>query len=235
MSAPFACGTPAPASSVGCIASRREVSALRVARTLLLALIPLAGAVTGAGAQTPQELFQEETAACYGRANGTLEQVVTACTIALDSARLDRAGAALAQGNRGMAEYARGRKDAALGDLDDAIALGSQNVGHFMTRGMIYRDMRQYDAALSDFDQAIFLSRDFAEAYTQRGITFATIGAIERAIMDFDKAVHDEPDNPVPYEERARASRAMGDRGQAQADEARAKELRRDHAQIGAR
>lgn len=212
---------------------------MRVARTLLLALVPLAvpmaGATSGALAQSSDEIFREQSAACYGQGDGTLDQVVAACTVALDSARLDRAGAALAHGNRGMAEYARGRTDAALADLTDAIALGSQNIGHFMTRGMLYRDLRQYDAALDDFDQAIFLSRDFPEAYTQRGITYAMIGDLARAMMDFDTAVHDDPENPVPYEERARASRAQGNRAQAAADEARAKELRHNMAQAGTR
>lgn len=212
---------------------------MRVARTLLLALIPLSALVSGVGAsalaQTPDQIFRGQTAACYGEGDGTPDQVVAACTVALDSARLDRAGQALAHGNRGMAEYARGRGDAALADLTDAIALGSQNVGHFMTRGMLYRDLRQYETALDDFDLAVFFSRDFPEAYTQRGITYAMLGDLTRAVMDFDTAVRDDPDNPVPYEERARASRAQGNRAQAAADEARAKELRHNLAQAGVR
>lgn len=202
---------------------------------MLLLVVLLAGAGWPAAALTPDEVFRQQTAACDKPQDATPDDVVTACTIALDSTRLDRATIIRARGTRGMARFALGKRDDALADLTDAILLGSRDLGHFMTRGILLSQMRQFSRALEDFDQAVWIGREFPEALIQRGNALIELGDATNAVEDFGNAIMVQPDNPAPYEGRSRAYRALGRNGLAEDDDIRARALRRDAGLAGRR
>lgn len=201
----------------------------------MLPLVALLAAGGPAAALTPDEIFRQQTTACDKPQDAAPVDVIAACTIALDSTRLDRAGTIRAQGTRGMALFALGKRDEALADLTDAILLGSRDLGHFMTRGILLSAMRQYDRALEDFDQAVWIGRDFPEALIQRGNALLAVGDPANAVEDFGNAIMVQPDNPAPYEGRSRAYRALGRNGLAEEDDIRARSLRRDAELAGRR
>jgi tetratricopeptide (TPR) repeat protein len=195
----------------------------------------MVGAPNTLGAQSDESLFRARIHACDNPEDATPADVVAACTIAIDSTRLDRASAVRAQGIRGMARFALGKRDEALADLTDAILLGSRDLRHFMTRGVLLSAMRQFDRALEDFDQAVWIGRDFPEALIQRGNTLIEVGDPASAVEDFGNAIMAQPDNPVPYEGRSRAYRVLGRNGLAEDDDIRARALRRDAGLAGRR
>lgn len=179
------------------------------------------------GAPSADTVFQARIRDCDKPDAATPVDVLAACTIALDSARLDRAGTIHAHGARGMARFALGKRDEALADLTDAILLGSRDLRHFMTRGIILSTMRQFSRALEDFDQAVWIGKDFPEALIQRGNALIEVGDPANAVEDFGNAIMAQPGNPAAYEGRSRAYRALGRNGLAEEDDIQARALRR--------
>ena len=80
--------------------------------------------------------------------------------------------------------------------------------------------------AIAYFDQAIKVSPQFAPAYNNRGRAYHLQRELNRAIADFDKAIEFDPGYADAYENRAGARQDGGQGELAEADRARARELR---------
>lgn len=82
---------------------------------------------------------------------------------------------------------------AALRDLDQAIALDPENPLYFTRKGEVYLLLYEWNNAKDAFDAAIALDPEFALAYFQRGILLSTMTEIEAANADFAMYLALEP------------------------------------------
>jgi len=124
----------------------------------------------------------------------------TPCAAARTDDAIAQCRAAVAKGNatpRDLAKalWVRGRDaaradtlDAALADLDAAIAADPTLAVAFNSRGVVYRRQRQYDKALADLDSAIRLEPKSAIFFANRGRTFHEMHDLEKAMADYDHA-----------------------------------------------
>lgn len=118
-----------------------------------------------------------------------------------------------------------GDHDAALADLDQAIAL-EQRPSTYHERGCARQRKGDHDAAIADFDEAIRLDPDkatvfsrTAHAFADRGKSWAAKHQFDRAIADYDRAVVlGITASAYLYRDRGLAKKRQGDRAGAIAD-----------------
>src|SRR6185295_4005487 len=87
----------------------------------------------------------------------------------------------------------KGELDAALADLNEAIAIDPTYACAFNNRGRVYNFKRDYDRAIADYDEAIRLNPRFAIAFNNRGDAWHKKGDLDRAIADFTEALNINP------------------------------------------
>ena len=78
---------------------------------------------------------------------------------------------------------------AALVDLDQAIALDPTLAWAYNNRGVAKNGLGQPEAALADYDQAIALNPVYAAAHNNRGVANQNLGRITEARADYQKAI----------------------------------------------
>ena len=184
-------------------------------------------------------------------ARTTPEKRVEACSAAIQSrklspedvalARLNRAVARVAMGDKGMAntDYeealkhydtlidsnkidaldALGQTDRALADYNEATRLGPQNAEAFFERGLLLATRkREFGRALADFDRVLALQPDDVAALILRADASRQMGNLASAMADVDRALALEPDNPRAYFARGLLNSRRGEKRQALAD-----------------
>ena len=170
----------------------------------------------------------------------TAEQMLKACSEALQSHTLSPAQVALARLNRGGARMALGDKimanvdyAEALKHYDGAIDPLNPDALAYFRRAAALDASGETDRALSDYDEAIRLDPKEPLAYIGRGILLATRKRFyERAISDFDKVLALSPDRLEALMRRGDAYSQMGNYGPALADLDRAVALAPDNAEV---
>ena len=75
--------------------------------------------------------------------------------------------------------------DAALRDMNTAVARTPDSPGLYIQRGQVYLNMYEWDRSLEDFNTAINLAPDDAEAYFQRGLLYYSV-------LQTGQTLHDE-------------------------------------------
>ncbi|MBL8673246.1 MAG: tetratricopeptide repeat protein [Rhodospirillales bacterium] len=150
------------------------------------------------------------------------ERLGAACTVVIDSGRAGPIERAAALNNRAVGR--EGGVAAAIRDLDAAIALAPTIAKLFHNRGAQRLDASDPAGALADFDTAVRLDPRYAVAFASRGEAYFALKRHREAIRDFSEAIRLAPDyvHPLynPYESRARAKEAVGDKRGAAADRA---------------
>jgi len=145
------------------------------------------------------------------------ETTMTACTIVIDARHTSAEDRAFALNNRAQA---RDVPDA-IADLDAAIRLAPGIAKLHRNRGIKQGDPQRM---IADFSEAIRLDPNYAVAWNDRGEAYATVKRYDLAIRDLDEAIRLAPHyvHPMynPYQARAQAKQASGDRRGAGADEA---------------
>lgn len=120
----------------------------------------------------------------------------------LDAALAERpdsvhaAQVAAAYWQRGMAQHAAGNLDAALADLDQAIALDASRASSYQSRGLLHAQRGDGAAALADLTRAIELLPTFAQAYRNRAELQRTLGNYTAASFDLQVYLSLVPNTP---------------------------------------
>ena len=76
-------------------------------------------------------------------------------------------------------------------------------IGVLLTRGSIYRQLKEYDKAIDDYTEIFKLNPNHVQAYNNRGNVYALKGLQEEAINDYDEAIKLDPKYPEAYNNRA--------------------------------
>ena len=119
----------------------------------------------------------------------------------------------------------RGNTNLAIADYDKAIELQPDSANTYMGRGLVYQQSGNTDLAIADYDKAIELQPDSADTYNNRGlIRYLTYGT-DSAIEDFNRAIELDPNYAPAYNNRGMMYQMRGDRGLAEADLRKAREL----------
>ncbi len=136
----------------------------------------------------------------------------------------------LARAHRGRA-YVRGELhdyEAAIDDLDRALALEPDSPSAHSVRGEYHRALHHGDAALRDLDRGIALDPAHHFAWASRGALHLTRGDLRAARADLDRSLELNPDYVWALVRRARVWRGLGDPARRLADLDRAVALQPD-------
>ena len=88
----------------------------------------------------------------------------------------------------------------------------------YVTRGVAYKDNKDFERAIADFDEAIKLDPSQVTAYNNRGLVYYKKKDYERAIGDLGEAIKLNPKNSWAYGQRGQAQLDKGDHDRAIAD-----------------
>lgn len=136
----------------------------------------------------------------------------------------------LARAHRGRA-YVRGELrdyEAAVDDLDRALALEPDSPSAHSVRGEYHRALNHGEAALRDLDRGIELDPAHHFAWASRGALHLTRGDLQAARADLDRSLDLNPDYVWALVRRARVWRGLGDPARRLADLDRAVALQPD-------
>lgn len=95
--------------------------------------------------------------------------------------------------------------DAALKDLNAAVAASPQQADGYYWRGQFYLEQNQIDAALADFSKVIEYAPDTANAYAYRGAIYLQKKEYASAAADYSRLIELTPDDARAYFQRALA------------------------------
>jgi tetratricopeptide (TPR) repeat protein len=124
---------------------------------------------------------------------------------------------------RGNAQTALGRMDAALSDYAKAIENGD-SAAAYTARGRVYLGRGDTKQAEEDFTRSLAIEQN-SDAFYQRGQIHEASGDHRKAIEDYSEAILIQPDAPDLYRSRALAEQMIGDDDRAREDRSRAREL----------
>jgi tetratricopeptide (TPR) repeat protein len=130
---------------------------------------------------------------------------------------------------RASAWWARGDRQRALADFDQAIELGYAEPHAFTSRGMFHTAMGNLDAAVKDFGRAIEKNDKDEVPYINRAAVYLAQNKIDLALGDYGRAIELNPKKVDNYQQRAVAYKMKGDLDAALRDFDKALELNPKH------
>jgi len=129
---------------------------------------------------------------------------------------------------RGRTFWRMGDLDAAIADLDRAVALApmkAMRADIYNIRGLVLRDKKLWDQARLDLDQAINLYPNNGLYFYNRGLIWVDLGELERALADYTRAIVLDKWDSFAYKQRCYVRVQLGFYELALADGARAVEI----------
>ncbi len=159
---------------------------------------------------------------------GRLDKITTYLTMAERNLPADpqfRSGGDMVYFIQALMAFLLGDMERALEQMNQAIAINSDEALFYTTRGNIYAQMGETDQALADYDSALELDAGYMFAYVMKGMALWQVGDLETARSLYDQAIEMEPGNLLAYYARAILSFEMGDLTLALADWERVKEI----------
>jgi tetratricopeptide (TPR) repeat protein len=126
---------------------------------------------------------------------------------------------------RAAAWWARGERQKALADFDQAIQLGYVEPHAFTSRGMFHTAAGNLQAALKDFGQAVEKNPKDEVPFINRAAVYISQRKFDLAIADYTHAIELNPKKASNYQQRAVAYKMNGQLDAALADFNRALEL----------
>jgi protein O-mannosyl-transferase len=131
-----------------------------------------------------------------------------------------------AYADRGRYYYEEaGRFDAALADLDEAIAINPGVAPVWLDRGIVLAELGRNDGALACFDRALELDSNSLVALNNRGVMRMRKGDLEAAVADFSRSIVLQPGSRDALDNRALAYAMLGEDEKSIADRRRIVEL----------
>jgi tetratricopeptide (TPR) repeat protein len=203
--------TPASSNVVSAENLRRRHDAIRPA-----SIITLLAAATLLIAASPASAAYSETDREDCR-SGDLDRVVGGCTHMLES-QISIEDRVIALTNRARAFEAKGDRDRAIVDYNDAIRIDPKYGFAHINRGNHYYAKGDYDRAIADYDEAIQFDSTMIDAMRNRGLAYGKKGDYATAITAFGEAIQADPNFVVAYENRADSYVQTGDFDRAIAD-----------------
>ena len=100
--------------------------------------------------------------------------------------------------SRGNSYHALNKKDAAIKDFSDAIALNLEHKNMkyvYNNRGWVWQNKEDYQKALKDYYAALAIDPAFAPAYFGRASSWYKLGNLPRALEDAKEALRLEPES----------------------------------------
>lgn len=128
----------------------------------------------------------------------------------MDSLTKSNADMFNAWGGRAMINMLMNRHDSALNDYNKAIALKSDNIAHYINRGNLLHQNRDYAGAIADYNKAIELSANDKTALFNHALIMIEIGDYNTAIRDLNKLITNYPDMYEAIYQRAVINQRMG-------------------------
>ena len=180
----------------------------------------LASAVAPALAETKQEYDW-----CYSP-DASDDETVRGCTAMIESGKYTGVKLSDAYDNRGVGFNGKKQYDLSIPDFTKAISLNPRNFQAFNNRGNAYYNTERYDMAMENYDQCLRISPQYDKAHKNRGNTFYVVGLNSRAIEDYNEAIRINPRYAAAYYDRNLARRKKGDIPGADADLAKARQLK---------
>ena len=119
---------------------------------------------------------------------------------------------------RGRSLSMLGRRDAALAEIDAAIALNPNLADAWLDRSAIHLERSDWSAAESDASRALELNSSLPCAWRTRGIARYKLGSLVAAAADLNRALDRAPDDPLAHYWRGLARRDAGNNRAAIAD-----------------
>ncbi|MBI4705920.1 MAG: protein kinase [Deltaproteobacteria bacterium] len=111
-----------------------------------------------------------------------------------------------------------GNFDAAIAELDQAVALAPNDARSHSALGITWAWMQQWLRALGAFDRAVALSDEYESARVWRAYVHQVRGNAEAALADLDRILQDDPSNDTARRQRASLRLVAGDRKGARMD-----------------
>lgn len=128
--------------------------------------------------------------------------------------------------DRGNVRYVQREYKQAIADFSEAIRLDPGYATAYSNRGFAWNSLGELEKAVTDFNAAIRLQANFSRAYNGRGCAFQARGMIDAAIADFDESIRVNPNYVAAYENRSSAYAKKWNKALADADAAKANQLR---------
>ena len=119
--------------------------------------------------------------------------------------------------NRGCLNIRERRLDAAIDDIQRAIALRDTDP-HYYNLGVALQLKGEAEASLAAYDRAIKIDSTAANFYSNRGFVLHQRGELESALRDFDRAIELRPGYTKAYYQRAHVRSQLGDKVGAESD-----------------
>ena len=130
---------------------------------------------------------------------------------------------------RASAWWARGERERALADFNQAIQLGYTEAHAYTSRGLFHTAMGNLDAALKDFGQAIEKDDKDEVTYINRAAVYMAQNKIDLSLADYGRAIELNPKKADNYQQRAVAYKIKGELELALGDFNKALELNPKH------
>src|SRR6476469_7303208 len=134
-----------------------------------------------AAASSPGSAASVEVNPCF-TGKGSIKEVLDACAAFLASGSKDTDKLIAPHGNRAIGLAATGAFDAALTEMNEAVALDPRQPNSYFMRAAAYEAKKDYDKSIADLDEAIRLDASRGDFYMLRGVVFGQKGDFDRAI-----------------------------------------------------
>jgi tetratricopeptide (TPR) repeat protein len=106
-----------------------------------------------------------------------------------------------AYNNRGGIRKSKSDLDGALADFNKVIEVAGKDLKpyHFLNRGLVWQDKKEWNRVVEDFTQALALDPKFVNAYIRRGMVQQELKNADAAIADYNKVLEIDPGNTSIY------------------------------------
>ncbi len=144
---------------------------------------------------------------------GNLSKAINYLTLAENNLPQDpqfRGGGEMVYFTKSMLEFFQGDLDAAIAEINQAIAIAPDKALLYVSRAVAYAQLDQTEKALADLERAIELEPDNVMAYVIQGMIYWPFDP-ERARQIYDRITEMDPDEITAYYARAILEFEVGD------------------------
>jgi tetratricopeptide (TPR) repeat protein len=124
---------------------------------------------------------------------GDYDKAIAAYTEAIEMANVNDPNTkqivSEAYSRRARARDAKGERDIAMDDYDQAVTADPKSLLNLISRGNAWTARGEHAKAIADYNRALTINPNFDTAYFCRGVEWRIMGGYDKAIADFTKAL----------------------------------------------